>query len=73
MLYLELVCWLVGISSYSESVSSMYYDFSNIEKSARNCAAVVDLIGAKHTNQPTDSLSPHDTQLHVRAFALQNR
>ena len=49
----------VGISSYlrhSESVSAKHYDFSNIEKSARNRAAVVDLIGGKYSNRSSSQL-----------------
>ena len=40
----------VGISKYlrhSESVSAKHYDFSVIEQSARNRAAIVNLVGAK--------------------------
>ena len=50
---------LVGISSYlrhSVSVSAKHYDFSNIEKSARNRAAVVDLIGGKYSNRSSSQL-----------------
>jgi len=50
---------LVGISSYlrhSESVSAKHYDFSNIEKSARNRAAVVDLIGGKYSYRSSSQL-----------------
>ena len=50
---------LVGNSSYlrhSESVSAKHYDFSNIEKSARNRAAVVDLIGGKYSNRSSSQL-----------------
>ena len=45
------LCWLVGISSqlrHLQSVSSKHYDFSVIENSARNRAAVVDFIDGKH-------------------------
>jgi len=41
---------LTGISKYlrhSEAVSATHYDFSQIETSARNRAAVLDLIGGK--------------------------
>ena len=39
-----------GISKYlrhSEAVSATHYDFSQIEQSARNRAAIVDLVGGK--------------------------
>jgi len=43
------ICF-TGISKYlrhSDTVAATHYDFSHIEQSARNRAAVLDLIGGK--------------------------
>lgn len=51
MIKYEMNC-CIGISKYlrhSESVSATHYDFSQVEQSARNRAAVLDLIGGKLT------------------------
>jgi len=44
--------YYAGMSKYlrhSEAVSATHYDFSQIERSARNRAAVLDLVGGKKT------------------------
>jgi len=47
---MNLVLFCVGISKYlrhSEATSAKHYDFGVIEQSARNRAAIVNLIGGK--------------------------